>query len=119
MPDNEFYRELGNDEFRDYCVSLNESGNFLLRLMFATDERAVDGCFKIYVVFSRQGEDAFHIPFTKLKEDNARYAGLTPYIPAVHWYEREIRDMFGLIPEGHPDLYSFHSHKHPTDPFFY
>ena len=103
MPDNELYRELSNDEFRDYCISLSESGNFLLRLMFATDERAVDGYFKIYVVFSRKGEDVFHIPFTKLKEDNTTYASLTPHIPAVHWYEREIRDMFGLIAEGHPD----------------
>jgi formate hydrogenlyase subunit 5 len=30
------------------------------------------------------------------------YASLTPQIPAAAWYEREIRDLFGLEPAGHP-----------------
>lgn len=103
MPENELYKELGKDEFRDYCLSLY-SNNCIPRLLFATDERVIDGCFKIYMVFSGQGMDIFHIPFMKLKEDKPKYRSLTPDIPAVHWYEREIKDMFGLIPEGHPDL---------------
>lgn len=104
MPENELYKELGNDEFRDYCISLNNNDKCMLRLMFATDERAINGCFKIYVVFSEEGKDIFHLPFMKLKGDNPKYRSLTPDIPAVHWYEREIKDMFGLIPEGHPDM---------------
>ena len=103
MPENELYKELGKDEFRDYCLSLY-SNNCIPRLLFATDERAIDGCFKVYMVFSGQGMDIFHIPFMKLKGDKPKYRSLTPDIPAVHWYEREIKDMFGLIPEGHPDL---------------
>ena len=104
MPSNELYRELGNNEFRDYCISLTRSGNFMLRLIFATDERVTDGSFKVYAVFSEQGQDVFHIPHMRLQGDNPRYPSLTPHIPAAHWYEREIKDMFGLIPEGHPDL---------------
>ncbi|MCL5022637.1 MAG: NADH-quinone oxidoreductase subunit C [Nitrospirae bacterium] len=103
MMNNEHYRELGGREFRDHCISLCRSG-FTLRLMFATDERENEGCFKIYVVFSETGKDSFQIPFLKLKGDDLSYHGLTPDIPAVHWYEREIHDMFGLTPEGHPDL---------------
>ena len=101
---NEEYREVGIDEFRDYCVSLNESGNFIFRLMFASDERRGEGCFKVYVVFSESGSDRFRIPFTRLAGDTLSYRSLTPDIPAAHWYEREIRDMFGLVPKGHPDL---------------
>jgi len=104
MPENEKYIELDRDEFGNYCTSLNNSGEFVLRLMFASDERAVDNCFKIYVVFSELGRDMFYIPFLKLKEDDVEYKSLTPDIPSVHWYEREIKDMFGLIPKGHPDL---------------
>ena len=91
MPENEIYRELEHDEFRKYCISLNESGTFMFRFLFAADERVVDGSFKIYAGFSERGKDIFHILFMKLKEDNPKYRSLTPDIPAAHWYERKIR----------------------------
>ena len=30
------------------------------------------------------------------------FASLTPHVPAAAWYEREIHDLFGLVPIGHP-----------------
>ena len=30
------------------------------------------------------------------------YPALTPLLGAAFWYEREIADMFGVIPQGHP-----------------
>jgi Ni,Fe-hydrogenase III large subunit len=33
-----------------------------------------------------------------------QYPSLTPQLPAAGWYEREIRDLFGLEPVGHPRL---------------
>ena len=32
----------------------------------------------------------------------ASYQALTPMVPSATWYERELADMFGLVPEGHP-----------------
>ena len=32
------------------------------------------------------------------------YPALTPAIGAAFWYEREIHDLFGIIPDGHPRL---------------
>ncbi len=32
------------------------------------------------------------------------YPSLTPHIPALHLFEREIHERFGLVPEGHPWL---------------
>jgi len=32
----------------------------------------------------------------------ASYPALTPRLAAAFWYEREIADMFGVVPEGHP-----------------
>jgi Ni,Fe-hydrogenase III large subunit/Ni,Fe-hydrogenase III component G len=104
MPENELYRELEHDEFRKFCIALNESGTFIFRFLFATDERKVDASFKLHAVFSERGKDIFHILFMKLKKENPKFRSLTPDIPAAHWYEREIRDMFGLVPEGHSDL---------------
>ena len=34
----------------------------------------------------------------------AGYPALTPSLPAAFWYEREIHDLFGVVPEGHPRL---------------
>jgi formate hydrogenlyase subunit 5 len=34
----------------------------------------------------------------------ASYPALTPRIGAAFWYEREIHDRFGVIPDGHPRL---------------
>ncbi|HEY5015962.1 MAG TPA: NADH-quinone oxidoreductase subunit C [Streptosporangiaceae bacterium] len=34
----------------------------------------------------------------------AGYPALTPRLGAAFWYEREIHDLFGAIPEGHPRL---------------
>lgn len=33
-----------------------------------------------------------------------RYRSLTPGVPPAFWYERQIHDLFGLVPEGHPRL---------------
>jgi len=101
---NEVYLEVGRDRFRDLCSALVREHHALLRLMFATDERGKDGFFRIYVVFSVPGKDAFTIIVLPLKENDPLFPSLTAAIPAAHWYEREIRDLFGLIPEGHPDL---------------
>jgi formate hydrogenlyase subunit 5 len=30
------------------------------------------------------------------------YPALTPLVPAAAWYEREMADLFGLVPSGHP-----------------
>jgi formate hydrogenlyase subunit 5 len=32
------------------------------------------------------------------------YPALTPTISAAHWFEREIHDLYGIVPENHPRL---------------
>ncbi|MGO9820924.1 MAG: NADH-quinone oxidoreductase subunit C, partial [Solirubrobacteraceae bacterium] len=32
------------------------------------------------------------------------YPSLTPTISGAHWFEREIHDLYGIVPEGHPRL---------------
>ena len=32
------------------------------------------------------------------------YPAVTPRVPAAHWFEREIHDLWGVVPEGHPRL---------------
>ncbi len=37
-------------------------------------------------------------------EVGARYPSLTPACPAANWFEREIAEQWGVVPEGHPWL---------------
>lgn len=101
---NELYLEVAKGDFREVCRQLSEERRAPLRLMFASDERRLDSTFRVYAVFSLPAADTFYIVTLSLKEGEASFPSLTPVIPAAHWYEREIRDMFGLTPEGHPDL---------------
>lgn len=101
---NEVYIEVRKKDFKDACIYLYKNGEAILRAMFATDERQIDGTFKIYAVFSVPEKDEFSIIFISLAEDDLSFPSITNNIPAAHWYEREIHDMFGLVPEGHPDL---------------
>jgi formate hydrogenlyase subunit 5 len=39
-----------------------------------------------------------------LPAGQASYPSLTPLVGSAFWYEREIHDMFGVVPEGHPRL---------------
>jgi formate hydrogenlyase subunit 5 len=39
---------------------------------------------------------------TVLPATATSYPALTPQLAAAFWYEREIADMFGVIPQGHP-----------------
>lgn len=100
---NEQYIEVMEEDFRDACVHLHQKRQAILRLMFAADERRIDNSFRIYAVFSIPGLDRFYIIVLPLKNGVTAFPSITPFIPAAHWYEREIRDMFGLSPDGHPD----------------
>lgn len=100
---NEQYIEVRKDDFKEACVYLYKR-HAILRLMFATDERQIDGTFKVYAVLSIPGIDKFFIIVLPLKDDDLTFPSITRDIPSAHWYEREIHDMFGLIPKGHPDM---------------
>jgi formate hydrogenlyase subunit 5 len=39
-----------------------------------------------------------------LPAGQASYPALTPHVGAAFWYERELHDLFGVVPTGHPRL---------------
>ena len=100
---NEIYFEVRQEDFKDICCYLYEERHAILLVMFATDEREKDSLFRVYAVFSIPGADRFISIVLRLNERNPGFPSITSHVPAAHWYEREIMDMFGLIPHGHPD----------------
>ncbi|TFH47421.1 MAG: hypothetical protein E4G94_00090 [ANME-2 cluster archaeon] len=100
---NELYLTVENDAVIAICDYLYTQFKAPLVLMFATDERGTAGHFNIHYVFSFENEDAFIIIRIHVDEAAPQFQTLTHKIPAANWYEREIQDMFGLTPVGHPD----------------
>jgi Ni,Fe-hydrogenase III large subunit len=73
--------------------------------MFANDERKINGTFAVYAIFFSQEDSEYKTIKAIIKQDEPpEFPSLTPLMAAAAWYEREIHDLFGLTPIGHPDL---------------
>ena len=100
---NEIYLTVKKGAAVKLCDHIYHHLNAPLISLFATDERKKYGMFSVHYVFSLDKDDAFIIIKIHIDEKTPFYPSLTHKIPAANWYEREIKDMFGLIPKGHPD----------------
>ncbi len=50
------------------------------------------------------GPDGIAVHDVVLPAGAASYPSLTPVLEAASWYEREVHDRFGIVPDGHPGL---------------
>ncbi len=83
-----------------------------LSLQWAVDLRPGESRFQLYYLFSLKERGDWLVLLTELAGDDRLFHSITPHIHAAKWYEREIRDMFGLIAQGHPDLRRLVRHEH-------
>ena len=74
-----------------------------LDLLTAVD-RPVDGRIEIVLVLLRPDDGSTCTLTTTIDREKPRLASLTALLPAASWHEREIREMFGVDFDGHPDL---------------
>jgi formate hydrogenlyase subunit 5 len=86
-----------------------EQGGWLASVA-ANDERPLNGQFAVYYVLSVEGakddtapENAYVLVRAQIPPHQPEFPSVTPKVPAAIWYEREIRDMFGIQPVGMPD----------------
>ena len=87
-----------------------EQGGWLATVV-ANDERPLNGQFAIYYVLSVEGvgDDSetsgkvYVAVHAQIPPHQPEFPSVTPKVPAAVWYEREVRDMFGLQPIGLPD----------------
>ena len=89
--------------FTETAKILKMRGAYLLT-MTGVDERDYNGHFSVYTVFALPGENAMVETKVVLSAEDPTFPSVTPVFPAAHWLEREIRDMLGIVPYGHPDL---------------
>jgi Ni,Fe-hydrogenase III large subunit/Ni,Fe-hydrogenase III component G len=87
--------------FADY---LQDAVHARPELIVAEDTRLEDNTFTLRYIFELDGAAEFVVASVTVPADNPAFPSL-----ATRWYlasrfEREIHDLFGLIPTGHPDL---------------
>ncbi|MCC6141770.1 MAG: NADH-quinone oxidoreductase subunit C [Nitrospira sp.] len=83
-----------------------------LALLWAVDNRPARNTYELHYLFTLEPSHRWVLLSTELAKDDRVFPSITPHIHAAQWYEREIRDMFGLIPQGHPDLRRLVRHEH-------
>jgi Ni,Fe-hydrogenase III large subunit/Ni,Fe-hydrogenase III component G len=84
------------------CMAVAEMGA-VLRTMVATDDRVTAQSYGLRYIFSLPSANLFIEIACAVPAEHPEYPSVTPLLPAAHWYEREARDMFGVVPIGHPD----------------
>lgn len=106
-------------QYRPNLTQLQELARFLhhtlrgrLALQFAIDGRPGRETYELQYLFALESIRPWVLLTVELAGQDRLFPSITPSVHAAQWYEREIRDLFGLIPQGHPDLRRLVRHEH-------
>ena len=100
---NEVTIESEKEDLREICLVLYDTFQFPLINLFASDERSLQDCFVLYYTFADRKQGMYITVTGRITQDKPYYDSVTDRIHGAALYEREIKDMFGLEPLGHPD----------------
>lgn len=78
------------------------AGGSRLLTVVGTDERSTSGDFGLWAALLSPAGKIDHLR-SSLNPRHPNYPSLTPAAPAAHWDERELADLLGFEPVGHPD----------------
>jgi len=95
--------KVPDSHYLDVLSFLQKKGAVLLTLV-GTDERPVRGEFGIYTVLYLPALKKIIEIQISLNAAEPNYPSATPIFASAHWLEREINDLLGIVPSGHPDL---------------
>ncbi len=92
MNNNEFYFSQGEEEFLKTVPVLSQKG-FVLISLFGVQDFEENPDFTLFYVFRLKG---FTDIFTFMRHVLAETTSIATIFPSACWYEREIRDGFGI-----------------------
>jgi len=95
-------QSVSADALPEACGALVRDRQARLVVMTGTDERERGRGYGLYYVFALPSGELVSI---EAQVDPARpeFPAVTRVVPAAHWYEREVKDLLGIEPRGHPD----------------
>jgi Ni,Fe-hydrogenase III large subunit/Ni,Fe-hydrogenase III component G len=99
-------RELSLDvsagEIREIAAHVNVNLVGTLISLFACDERETSGDYIIRYVFCCRTNGILIVLNTPVHPADSQFISIADLVHAAALYEREIHDLFGLVPVGHP-----------------
>lgn len=93
--------EVEPKRIAEVCSDLYGRHNLPLKTVVALDKRSERGGFRILYIFGIREKNVFIAPSLVLR-DTVEFPSMTSILPEVAFYEREIKEFFGLQPVGHP-----------------
>jgi Ni,Fe-hydrogenase III large subunit/Ni,Fe-hydrogenase III component G len=112
---NEIHFNVELNDIPKICDYVYKNLNARLATMICSDEQKNGMGFTIRYVFEKDDVFIFIIGSTG---QGFSFPSIALHIPAAALYEREIKDMFGLIPTGSPDTRPLVLHEHWPDGMF-
>lgn len=95
------YCEVFPDQLPEFCSFVARIlGGTLVTVVGTHEKDAVN----LLYVFSIPSEHAFIGVRTSPNSADRSFRSVTPVLHAAHWAERELHDLFGVVPSGHPNL---------------
>ena len=74
-----------------------------LSTLFGTDDRLTTGQFVVHHVWSLSAPRTFLRISAPVGPGSSSFPSIAAHQPVANWFEREVMDFFGLVPEGHPN----------------
>ena len=101
---DETYITVALPDFRRACLLLHKGLSAPVAMMFVTDERKENGTFGLACVFRQDQQRAWVFVRAAVDPAACRFESLSGAIHSASLFEREIKEMFGIEPEGAPDV---------------
>ncbi len=89
--------ELAGPDFRSMILERVRRGRRISSLFGMPDGDQI----MILAILAHDSQGMLELCRMRVRD---RYPALTPDVPQAHWFEREIAEQWGIVPEGHPWL---------------
>lgn len=116
---DELYISVDKDNFAALCHLLHKRLNSSVKMFFAEDLRTKSKKYTLYCVFLNEQKRSWVIIQQDISSDNPHFSSLAKDIHSASLFEREIREMFGIEPQGNPDLRRLRLHDEVWPQGFY
>lgn len=101
---DELYITVANADFVKTCKLLHKHLDSPVMTFFAEDLRREAGIYALYCGFLSLQKHCWIFLRQNIPQDSMRFDSLAKNIYSASLFEREIKEMFGIVPGGNPDL---------------